>query len=141
MSPPIILLNGWPGVGKDTVAETLKLLLGDDKASLVAWSKSESETFQPDVAGHKAQRDACFTDQVENPALRNKIIICTGCLPDTREGMKLAHEFESVANRSSRMLIPVYVDCQLDENVRRIANAQRIRGLKDKRESCRSLFA
>lgn len=139
MRPPIILLNGWPGVGKDTVAETLKLLLGDDKASLVDWSKSQAETFRPvaedDLAGQKAQRDACFTDQVAHPALRKKIVICTHCLPDTREGRRLAQDFESVANRCNRLLIPVCVDCRLDENMRRIANAERRVSLKDKSKS------
>ncbi|KAL1836872.1 hypothetical protein VTJ49DRAFT_4538 [Mycothermus thermophilus] len=32
---PLVFINGWPGVGKDTVAECLTLLLGKDKALLV----------------------------------------------------------------------------------------------------------
>lgn len=136
MNAPIILLNGWPGVGKDTVAETLKLLLGDDKANLVDWSRSKNETFQvipeDDGVGLKKQRDSCFADQVERPSLRNKIIICTDCLADTPEGRRLAHDFEVVANRCKRPLIPVYLDCHLDENMRRIANAERRVSLKDK---------
>ncbi|KAJ4397626.1 hypothetical protein N0V93_001859 [Gnomoniopsis smithogilvyi] len=136
MNQPIILVNGWPGVGKDTVAETLKLLLGDDKASLVDWSKGQTETFQPlpedDSVAHKIQRDACFADQVERLDTLNKIIICTDCLPDTAEGRRLAQDFEVVANKSNRLLIPVYLDCHLDENMRRIANAERRVSLKDK---------
>lgn len=145
MNPPIILLNGWPGVGKDTVAETLKLLLGDDKASLVDWSKAQTDTFQPppeedDTVAHKAQRDACFADQVEHPGTLNKIIICTDCLPDTAEGRRLAHDFETVAVRCNRLLIPVYVDCHLEENMRRIANAERRVSLKDKSRCFASSF-
>lgn len=136
MNPPIILLNGWPGVGKDTVAETLQLLLGDDKASLVDWSETHSETFptlpEDDAVAQKAQRDACFADQVEHPYTLNKIVICTECLPDTAHGRRLAKDFEIVANRSNRLLIPVYLDCHLDENMRRIANAERRVSLKDK---------
>ncbi|CAN8101145.1 unnamed protein product [Discula destructiva] len=139
MSPPIVLLNGWPGVGKDTVAETLKLLLGDDKASLVDWSKSQAETFQPapedDLVAQKAQRDACFTDQVEHPKMRNKIIICTDCLLDNRQGRRLAQDFDIVADRCNRLLVPVYVECQLDENMRRITNAERRVSLKVKNRS------
>lgn len=141
MSPPIILFNGWPGVGKETVAETLKLLLGDDKACLVDWSKGQRQadwTFQPvaedDVVAQKAQRDACFTQQVEHASLRNKIVICTDCLPDTPEGRRLAQDFEVVANRGNRLLIPVYLDCGLAENMRRIANLERRVSLKDKSE-------
>lgn len=143
MSPPIILFNGWPGVGKETVAETLKLLLGDDKAYLVDWSKctSQAETFTPvpdhDAAAQKAQRDACFAQQIEHPASRNKIVICTDCLPDTPEGRGLAQEFEKVASRGNRLLIPVYLDCGLAENMRRIANFERRVSLKDKSELSR----
>lgn len=140
MNQPIILLNGWPGVGKDTVAETLKLLLGDDKADLVDWSKGQTENFQPlpeddDTVAHKVQRDACFQGQVEHPNKLSKIIICTDCLPDTPEGRRMAQQFEIVANRCHRLLIPVYLDCQLDENMRRIENAERRVSLKDKSRS------
>lgn len=144
MNQPIILLNGWPGVGKDTVAETLKLLLGDDKARLVDWSKDQTETFQPvpedDSVAQKIQRDACFAEQVECPDTLNKIIICTDCLSDTAEGRRLAQDFEIVANRCNRLLIPVYLDCHLDEHMRRIANTERRVSLKDKSRSIPSLF-
>lgn len=139
MNSPIILLNGWPGVGKDTVAETLKLMIGDDKASLVDWSKAQNETFQPflgdDVVAQQAQRDACFADQVEHPSTWNKIVICTDCLSDTPEGRRLARDFEVVADRCKRLLIPIYLECQVDENMRRIANAERRVSLKDKSKS------
>lgn len=144
MNPPIILLIGWPGVGKDTVAETLKLLLGADKASLVDWSKGQTETFQPvaedDAVAHRAQRDACFADQVELPYTLDKIIICTDCLSDTVEGRRLAQDFEIVANRCNRLLIPVYLDCQLEENMRRITNSERRVSLKDKSKCLFSIF-
>ncbi|PSR87207.1 hypothetical protein BD289DRAFT_482294 [Coniella lustricola] len=136
MSPPIILLNGWPGVGKDTVAETLKLLLGDDKATLVDWSTTQNETFfsiaDDDVEAHKKHRDVCLTEQVESPSASDKIVICTDCLSDTPEGRILAQDFEDVAIRTKRLLIPIYLDCHLDENMRRIANAERRTSMKDK---------
>ncbi|KAF3764571.1 hypothetical protein M406DRAFT_322648 [Cryphonectria parasitica EP155] len=136
MVAPIILLNGWPGVGKDTVAETLKILIGDDKASLVDWAKSESEnflpTFEDDVVAQKQRRDACFAEQVEHPTTLKKVAICTDCLPDTPEGRAIAQDFETVANRSKRILIPIYLECRLDENMRRISNSERRVSLKDK---------
>lgn len=136
MNAPIILINGWPGVGKDTVAETLKLLVGDDKANLMDWSKSQSETPKAipgdDEVALKRQRDACFADQVERPSILSKIIICTDCLSDTPEGRRLAHDFEVVASRCKRLLIPVYLDCHLEENMRRIVNAERRVSLKGK---------
>lgn len=136
MNPPIILLNGWPGVGKDTVAETLKLLIGDDKATMVDWAKPRSETFKAapgdDVEAYKKQQDACLRDQVEHPSARGKVAICTECLPDTPEGRDLARVFEIVANRCKRPLIPVYLDCHLEENMRRVTSAERRVSMKDK---------
>ncbi|KAG6368456.1 hypothetical protein INS49_002663 [Diaporthe citri] len=133
---PIILLNGWPGVGKDTVAETLSLLIGDNKASLLDWGKGRGESFQPipddDEVAQKAQRDACLADQVEHPSTFSKMVICTDCLPDTPLGMRLARDFEVVAKRTNRLLIPIYLECQVEENMRRLQEAERRVSLKDK---------
>lgn len=133
---PIILLNGWPGVGKDTIAETLSLLIGDNKASMLDWSKGRGENFQTipddDEVAQKAQRDACLADQVEHPSTFNKMVICTDCLSDTPLGRRLAQDFEVVAKRTNRLLIPIYLECQVEENMRRLQQAERRVSLKDK---------
>lgn len=133
---PIILLNGWPGVGKDTIAETLSLLIGDNKASLLDWGKGRGESFQTipddDEVAQKAQRDACLADQVEHPSTFSKMVICTDCLSDTPLGMRLARDFEVVAKRTNRLLIPIYLECQVEENMRRLQEAERRVSLKDK---------
>lgn len=144
MNAPLILVNGWPGVGKDTVAETLQLMLGDDKASLVDWhgraaQGSNSEAcFEPavpdDDAAAAQRRDACLAAQVEHPSAWPRTIICTDCLPDTPAGRRRARGFEAAARRCQRLLVPVYLECQVDENMRRIANAERRVSLKDKSE-------
>lgn len=136
---PIILLNGWPGVGKDTVAETLSLLIGDNKASLLDWGKGRGESFQTipddDEVAQKAHRDACLADQVEHPSTFSKMIICTDCLSDTPLGRRLAQDFEVVAKRTNRLLIPIYLECQVEENMRRLQEAERRVSLKDKSKS------
>lgn len=133
---PIILLNGWPGVGKDTVAETLSLLIGDNKASLLDWGKGRGESFQAipdnDEVAQKTQRDACFADQVEHPSTFSKMIICTDCLSDTPLGRRLAQDFQVVAKRANRLLVPIYLECQVEENMRRLQEAERRVSLKDK---------
>ncbi|KAJ0122234.1 hypothetical protein J7T55_002746 [Diaporthe amygdali] len=133
---PLIILNGWPGVGKDTVAETLSLLIGDNKASLLDWGKGRGDSFQTipddDEVAQKAQRDACFADQVEHPSTFSKMIICTDCLSDTPLGRRLAQDFEVVAKRTNRLLIPIYLECQVEENMRRLQEAERRVSLKDK---------
>lgn len=148
MNAPLILVNGWPGVGKDTVAETLQLMLGDDKASLVDWrgraAQGSSEAFfEPavptdDDAAAARRRDASLADQVEHPSAWPRTVICTDCLPDTPAGRRRARGLEAVANRCKRLLVPVYLECQVDENMRRIANAERRVSLKDKSESISS---
>lgn len=144
---PIILLNGWPGVGKDTIAETLSLLIGDNKASMLDWGKGQSgENFQTiaddDEVAQKAQRDACLADQVEHPSTFKKMVICTDCLSDTPLGRRLAQDFEVVSKRTNRLLIPIYLECQVEENMRRLQEAERRVSLKDKSESdiCCSCF-
>lgn len=136
---PIILLNGWPGVGKDTVAETLSLLIGYNKASLLDWGKGRGESFQTipddDEVAQKAHRDACLADQVEHPSTFSKMIICTDCLSDTPLGRRLAQDFEAVAKRTNRLLIPIYLECQVEENMRRLQEAERRVSLKDKSKS------
>lgn len=133
---PIVLLNGWPGVGKDTIAETLSLLIGDNKASLLDWGKGRGESFQSipddDEVAQKAQRDACLANQVEHPSTFSKMVICTDCLSDTPLGMRLAQDFEIVAKRTNRLLIPIYLECQVEENMRRLQEAERRVSLKDK---------
>lgn len=140
---PIILLNGWPGVGKDTIAETLSLLIGDNKASLLDWGKGRGESFQTipddDEVAQKAQRDACLADQVEHPSTFSKMVICTDCLSDTPLGMRLAQDFEVVAKRTNRLLIPIYLECQVEENMRRLQEAERRVSLKDKSKFAPSL--
>lgn len=135
---PCVLLNGWPGVGKDTVAETLSLLLGSNKASLLDWDKAaQGETFQPVPDGDEEvqkARDACFAGQVEHPSTLNKMVICTDCLSDTTEGRRLAREFEIVANRSKRLLIPINLECHVEENMRRLQEMERRVSQKDKSE-------
>ncbi|KAG8159873.1 hypothetical protein KVR01_010510 [Diaporthe batatas] len=136
-SQPIILLNGWPGVGKDTIAETLSLLIGDNKASMLDWGKGQSgENFQTiaddDDVAQRAQRDACLADQVEHPSTFNKMVICTDCLSDTPLGRRLAQDFEVVSKRTNRLLIPIYLECQVEENMRRLQEAERRVSLKDK---------
>ncbi|KUI70364.1 hypothetical protein VM1G_06150 [Cytospora mali] len=135
---PCVLLNGWPGVGKDTVAETLSLLIGDNKARLLNWDKGQGETFQPVPDGDEAvqkARDACFADQVEHPSTLNQMIIATDCLSDTPEGRRLARDFEVVANRSKRLLIPINLECHVEENMRRLQELERRVSQKDKMQS------
>lgn len=132
---PCVLLNGWPGVGKDTVAETLCLLVGDNKASTVSWEKGQGESFQPvpdgDEEGQRA-RYACLADQVEHPSTLHKMVICTDCLSDTPEGWRLARDFEASAHRSKRLFVPINLECHVDENMRRLQEMERRVSLKDK---------
>ncbi|KAK7739872.1 hypothetical protein SLS53_005465 [Cytospora paraplurivora] len=135
---PCVLLNGWPGVGKDTVAETLSLLIGDNKTSLLDWDKAQGGSFQPVPYGEeevRKARDECFAEQVEHPSTLNKMVICTDCISDTPEGRKLAQDFEIVADRSKRLLIPINLECHVEENMRRLQEAERRVSMKEKMQS------
>lgn len=134
---PCVLLNGWPGVGKDTVAETLSLLIGDNKTSLLDWDKAHGGSFQPVPYGEeeaRKARDDCFAEQVEHPSTLNKMVICTDCISDTPEGRKLARDFEIAADRSKRLLIPINMECHVEENMRRLQELERMVSMKEKSE-------
>ncbi|EON98532.1 hypothetical protein UCRPA7_5889 [Phaeoacremonium minimum UCRPA7] len=134
---PLILINGWPGVGKQTVAEMLALLLGEDKAHLVDDNNFVGTVHlphgHPDFEKSKREdRDTAFANFVEDASSLGKITIFTDCQADTIEGRSVAQEYEATAARSNRALIPIYLDCQLEENLRRVQTLERRTSLKDK---------
>lgn len=129
---PLILINGWPGVGKQTVAEMLALLFGEDKAHLIG-DNSHVPHDHPDYEKSKKEtRDAALANVVEDASSLGKIAIFTDCQADTVDGRSVAQEYEAAAARSNRALIPIYLECQLEENLRRVQTLERRTSLRDK---------
>lgn len=133
----LIFINGWPGVGKATIAEMLTLMLGD-KANLIEPSNGHNETYQlppdhPDFEqAQRKQRDAYFAEHVERPSTFKKIAIFADCQADTDEGRSVAREYEAAASRSRRLFLPIYLECQMEENMRRVQQMERQVSMKGK---------
>lgn len=135
---PVVWINGWPGVGKQTVAECLALLLGNDKATLVSDQDQVEAAIQlphdhPDYANtQKEAREDALAKFVEHSSGLSRIAIFTDCQPDTPEGRGVAQTYEIAAGRSNRLLVPVYLNCSLEENNKRLQTLERKCSQKDK---------
>ncbi|KAJ9150304.1 hypothetical protein NKR23_g3890 [Pleurostoma richardsiae] len=135
---PVIWINGWPGVGKNTVAECLGLLLGNDKATIVDDQYLNQTTLPPHHShpdyeqAHSEAREAALAKFVEDRRSLSRVAIFSECQPDTPEGKAVAHEYEVAARRAGRLLIPVYLTCSVEENNRRLQTLERKVSQRDK---------
>src|SRR5262245_39734913 len=125
----IININGWPGIGKLSVAELLHRRIGghllDNHAiynvafSLCAFGTPE---FFDTV---RAVRHIAFARASKIPA--DTPIILTSAYADTPFGRENWAAIRAVANSRGTPLCNVVLDCSLEENMRRIQAPQRAR--------------
>ncbi len=98
----------------------------------------------PNYQEHRRlQRSIVFRDRVENPAVLSKIIF-TGMMlltplsvwpiltpldfqSNNELGRNVVLEYQTAARRSNRLFIPVYLLCDVEENLRRVTDPQRAR--------------
>ncbi|TLS28955.1 hypothetical protein PpBr36_00695 [Pyricularia pennisetigena] len=134
---PVIWINGWPAVGKASVAGFIKTLLGISEVVLV------NEDGEDDLSGGSAveldQHARCADDPAaeEDPlarARRNAAIcryilseeslcrttVFTACQPRTRKGQWIAAEYAAAARAADRLFIPINLTCSEQENIRRL---------------------
>lgn len=124
----IIVLNGWPGVGKLTVGRILAQTLGArllDSHSVynVAFSLTDFRTpeFNQTVRG---VREVAFTAAARLPA--SEPIIMTACYANESPwGNENWDAIIALARKSGRKLLAVALDCAAAENVRRVRVAER----------------
>lgn len=155
LARPLIWINGFPGTGKHTIAKLLATHLdeGDplliDNHSLIDPVEAKFSRDHPSYQQERRWgREAVFKNLVENPAYRTRIVIFTGernqsplifLLPvsDLKSrliidfqsnndlGRNVAREYEAAALRARRPFLPIYLECDIKENTRRIASPQR----------------
>ncbi|KAI6370253.1 hypothetical protein MCOR25_004246 [Pyricularia grisea] len=134
---PVIWINGWPAVGKASVAGFIKTLLGISEVVLV------NEDGEDDLSGGSAveldQHARCADDPAveEDPlargrrttAIRRYILseeslcrttVFTACQPRTRKGQWIAAEYATAAKSVDRLFIPINLTCSEQENIRRL---------------------
>jgi hypothetical protein len=125
----IININGWPGVGKLSVAECLQQRIGgrllDNHAIYnVAFSLCDFRTpeFFETV---RAVRELAFARAAKVPATIS--IILTSAYSDTPFGRENWAAIREMANARGSRLCNVVLDCALAENIRRLSSPERAR--------------
>ena len=152
---PLIWINAFPGTGKFTIAKLLTTLLdeGDplliDNHSLIDPVEANFSRDHPNYQQERHRgRDAMFKKFVEDAAFQTRIIIFTGeqtqppvnfrlpisnltsrLMVDFQSnndlGRDVAKEYEVAALLAGRPFLPIYLECDIKENTRRITSPQR----------------
>ncbi|KAL8381338.1 hypothetical protein RB595_005548 [Gaeumannomyces hyphopodioides] len=145
---PVIWINGWPGVGKASVAGLLSMLIGIDKSIVVAEDANDdtnpTPTFEPrrdsrssgdhhaqargisgeleslSVDPEAARRAITMANHILDPASFAKFTIITACQTATERGAEAAAQYAAAARQAKRLFVPVTLVCEVSENVRRL---------------------
>ncbi|KAL8409147.1 hypothetical protein RB594_007556 [Gaeumannomyces avenae] len=146
---PVIWINGWPGVGKASVAGLLSMLIGIEKSTVVAEDANDDAnpppTFEPrrdwrSSGDHDAQirgitgaeleslsldpeaarRALNMANHILDPASFAKFTIITACQTATERGAEAATQYAAAARQVKRLFVPVTLVCEASENIRRL---------------------
>ncbi|KAK8847528.1 hypothetical protein IAR55_005386 [Kwoniella newhampshirensis] len=133
MSSPstiVIIFNGFPGVGKLTVAkETSKLLPGSKVFDNHLLIDAAAALFErDDLAYHpfrKALRSATFDSLISYPESRPRTIIFTECQSDDPDGTLVMTEYLTFVKAVDAKLISVILTCSERANEKRLISDER----------------
>lgn len=143
---PLVWINAFAGVGKLTIArELVKALGGPEKAILIDnHTLIDVVTLPRDHKDYQAQRKAvrqsCFKQYVlcepsgAGSAVEDKsrVVIFTDLQSTDETGSATAMEYQVAARRAGRRFVPVLLECEKEENVRRATGMDR--GIEGKRK-------
>ncbi|KAF2020255.1 hypothetical protein BU24DRAFT_135955 [Aaosphaeria arxii CBS 175.79] len=129
---PLIWINGFPGTSKYRIAKLTATLLSDGDPllihnhSLIDPVDARYSRDHPDYQQERRRgREAVFKSRVEDPAFRARIIIFTDFQSNNDLGRDVAREYEAAALRAKRSFLPVYLECDVKENIRRVTSLER----------------
>ncbi|WVW78284.1 hypothetical protein I302_100237 [Kwoniella bestiolae CBS 10118] len=131
-SPLIIILNGFPGVGKRTIAKNLLVsfpearlfdnhLLIDATAAVL---ERDSEAYHP---LRKAFRTALFSTLSSYPSSIPPILVFTECQSSDPSGCSVMDEYLSFTRTVNAKFISIILNCSIDENAQRLTQQGRKR--------------
>ncbi|OCF58647.1 hypothetical protein L486_03136 [Kwoniella mangroviensis CBS 10435] len=127
----IVLLSGFPGVGKKTVAQSLlrsfpearlfdNHLLIDATAAVL---DREDEAYQ---SLRQAFRSALFSTLSSYPSSIPPILLFTEC-QSTKSGAQVMNEYLEFASSTHSRLISIILECSMAENVKRLIAEDRMK--------------
>ena len=134
----IVFLLGYPGVGKRTVGchltERLDGVLVDNQLihiPLLTLFKWDGKFLLPPEIWQRADRiREAILETIEDLAPKSNSYVFTNVLEDDDDGASQYDRIRSLAHRRGSLFLSVMVDCDVDEEVRRIDNTDRIARLK-----------
>jgi hypothetical protein len=128
----LVHINGWPGCGKLTIARLLAQQLNArliDNHTLInpadALLRRDDPSYWP---MRRAVRSLVFEYAVRLPF--DVPLVCTNALGDIESDRAHFAEYRALASARNAKLIPVTLECELEENVRRLSAAGRAELLK-----------
>ncbi|KAM3469757.1 hypothetical protein MY5147_006843 [Beauveria neobassiana] len=135
MAAQFVWINGFPGVGKLTVARALCALLPSaqliDNHSLID-QVSLPRTHASYNAERARIRDAAYSSAVyprddddDDDAQLARVVIFTDFFTAGTTGTEWAWAHHAAAARAGRPFLPVYLTCERGENLRRVVRPER----------------
>ena len=134
----VVFLLGYPGVGKRTVglhlAELIDAVLVDNQLinipllTLFRWDGKESIPME--IWDRVVPIREAVLGTIEDLAPESNSYIFTNVLQDDEDGASHYESIRSLAHRRGSLFLSVMLDCDVDEQVSRIDNPDRIALLK-----------
>jgi hypothetical protein len=134
----VVFLLGYPGVGKRTVGSQLAELLDGvllDNAlmsipllTLFKWDGKFPITME--IWERVALIREVVLGTIEDLAPKSNSYVFTNVLKDDDDGLRQYDRIRSLAQRRGSLFLSVMLDCQVDEQVRRIDSPDRVARLK-----------
>ncbi|KAL8738293.1 MAG: hypothetical protein Q9181_000882 [Wetmoreana brouardii] len=125
MAPPLIYINGYPGVGKYTIAKELVKLLPNakllDNHQLIDPVAAVYERWMPEYQGlRKTVRKGILDSIATSTTLMDVTWIFTDSQSSDEVGSAAVADYIHAARTRSSPLISVILMCNTDENLRRL---------------------
>jgi shikimate kinase len=132
----LVYLLGSPGVGKRTVAEALSartgaIVLDNHRINLPIMSLFDwdgSERLPPEVWGYVDVIRSAVLDALAEIAPRQRSYVLTNALEVGYEAW--FDRIEGIARARGSVFVPVLLECELEEQLRRVASEDRVVRLK-----------
>ncbi|RYP31310.1 hypothetical protein DL767_005823 [Monosporascus sp. MG133] len=126
---PVLWINGFPGSSKRTVAKIVARnhhpAVALDNHKLIDPVEARFSRDHPDYQKHRRRyRQAVLDHYVRDESTLSRLVIFT----DNELGREVANEYRDAARETGRPFIPVYMICDVEANLERIANADRLEG-------------